>query len=165
MPFIMQPARIPAGGVFEIRGTEYATGQTFLRGEILVPEAGDTGNVVVGGVNPSQIVGVSLQAADTAPGFAAANNPATITGRLQKVSTCIANDQTVFQANLTNGSSTIVVPAATDKLMQYGVTAYSGQWTVDKAKTGAAARVTVVGIDSIRSIVFFRFLSSAIAGF
>lgn len=165
----MQPARIPAGGVFEIRGVDTVEAATFYRGAVLVLQSGDTGLALEGGVNPSQILGLALQGGDTAPGFAAANNPTTITGRLSKVSCAIANDQTIFQASLTNGSNVAVVPAKTDIGANYGITGYNAGttaavWVVDKAKIGASARVLITGLDTTRNIVFFRFLSSALLG-
>ena len=169
MPFIMQPARIPAGGVFPVQGVATVEPATFSRGAVLVAQNGDTGLALEGGVNPTQIIGVALQGGDTAPGFAAANNPTTITGRLSKVSCAIANEQTVFQASLTNGTSAPVAPTNADVNQSYGITGYSAGttaavWVVDKAKTGASARVIVTGFDTQRQIVFFQFLNSAMLG-
>lgn len=169
MPFIMQPARIPSGGVFSVQGVATAEPATFSRGAVLVAQAGDTGLAVEGGVNPTQIMGVALQGGDTGPGFQAANNPTTITGRLSKVSCAIANEQTIFQASLTNGSNVPIAPQNSDINQTYGITGYnagttSAVWVVDKAKTGAAARVTIVGYDTQRNIVFFQFLDSAMIG-
>lgn len=164
---IVQPARTPGGTVPDIRYMEYASGQTFIRGALVIYESGSTGDIVTAGVNPTSIVGVALQGADTAPGFAAANSPAVFTYRNRKVSVALANRTEVFRSSLTNGSSTVVTPAQTDVGASYGVTAYSGEWTVDRAKTGVNARVQVVGIDTAipggTGDVFWKFLESAIA--
>lgn len=167
MSLIMQPARIPGGGVFPVAGVTYpSSGQTFLRGAILVPQDGNTGLYVEAGVNPAVIAGLALQAVDTAPGFAMANNPATITGRETKVSMAQNVSQTIFEGTLTDGSSTRVTPAVTDIGQRYGVTAYSGVWTVDQAKVGNSARVEIVDIDTTtgKNLVFFRFLPSTQPG-
>lgn len=166
MPYPMQPARIPSGGVFDVLGAVYPDAQTFIRGAVMVPEAGNTGKYEEAGADPALIAGVALQGVDTAPGFAMANNPSPITGRQQKISMAIANTQTIFEATLTNGSATRVAPAQTDVGQQYGITAYSGVWTVDKAKTGASARVIVLGFSTInnRQLVFFKFLPANILG-
>lgn len=165
----MQPARIPAGGAFPIVGQPTVEPATFSRGAVLVLQAGNTGLCLEAGVNPTQIVGVALQGGDTNPGYAAANNPTTITGRSAEVSVATANKQTVFQATLTNGSNVAVQPVNADIGAQYGITGYNAGtvaavWVVDKAKTGASARVAVVDFDTVRQIVFFRFIDSSIIG-
>ena len=159
--------QIQGNKVEAIQYMEYATGQTFLSYEIVKMEAGNTGKIVVSGADPASgtIVGITLQAADSSPGFQMANNPATFTYRSQKVSVCRPNDETIFAGCLTNGSSTPVAAAVTDIGQQYGVTAYSGIWTIDKAKTGGSARVTIVGYDTDQNPdqVFFKFISSFLA--
>lgn len=140
-----------------------ATGQTFKTGEFLKYDG--SGNVIVCTADPGSgsIVGISLQPADTNPGFQAANTPATITGRNQTVTIAIPNDNTIFAAQFTNNSSTVIAPALTDVGVQYGITAYTGVWTVDKSKTGGSARVTIVGVDVVQQLVFFRIISSFLA--
>lgn len=159
MSRIMQPARVPGGGVEDIRGLPY-TG-TIYRGSVLVYSSNQ---VAVAGADPTAIVGVALQASDTNPGYAAANNPTTITGRSAVISVAVANRQTVFSATMTNGSSTRVAPASTDVGVDYGITAYTNVWTVDRNKTGASARVQVIGYDTggLTNLVFFKFLEAAI---
>ena len=160
MSRIMQPARTPSGQVFDVQALQSVSGATFLRGAVLTFTSGEVNE---GGTNPTPIVGVALQAADTNPGFAAANNPSPITGRQRKVSTARANDVTVFSATLTNGSSTRIAPVQADVGAQYGITAYSGVWTVDKNKTSTNARVTIVDIDTALNVVFFKFMDSHLA--
>lgn len=149
------------GQVPATRVLRYADGQTFGQGAILIWSAG---SVVVGGSDPTDIVGIALQGAATNPGYDAANSPSVITGRNQTVTVCIPNQTTIFAANLTNSSSTLVTPAQADVGVQYGVTAYSGKWTVDKGNT--ADRVEVVGFDTsvYGGIVFFKFLDSVLSG-
>lgn len=167
---------LPALRVHQIQGSkvegiqymDYTTGQTFLLGEVLIFDSGgNAGKVKVAGADPASgtIVGVSMQAADSSPGFSAANAPTTFTGRSQKVSVTRPNDETIFAGCFTNGSATPVAPALTDVGLQYGITAYSGVWTVDKAKTGGSARVVITGfdLDQVPDQVFFKFIASFLA--
>lgn len=156
---IMQPARTPGGTVPPVSYLNYKDNETFVRGAVLIY---DTGTVKIAGADPTGIVGVALQGAGTAPGYQAANNPATFTYRRQAVSVALAKRSEVFRAQITNGSSTPVAPAQTDVGVSYGITAYSGVWTVDRNKTGASARVEVVGFDDLTQDVFFSFLEAAI---
>jgi len=162
MPIKMRVHAVESGKVPAIQRISSANGQTFTDGAILVYSSGQ---VVEGGTNPDDLVGIALQPADTNPGFAMANNPATITGRTQAVSLARFNDFTVFMATLTNNSSATVAPTQADVGAQYGLTAYSGIWTVDKNKTGANARVEVTGFDTTvyGGVVFFKVMESHIS--
>lgn len=157
------PVRVHSTEGMKIPGTRrisQVNGQTFITGAVLIYSAGQ---VAEGGVNPTEIIGIAGQGADSNPGFSAANSPTVITGRVQAVTVFVANDQTTFMANLTNGSSTLVAPTQADVGVQYGITAYSGIWTVDKNKTAGNARVEVTGFDTTvyaPGVVFFKFLSS-----
>lgn len=155
--------QIQGNKVEAIQAMQYATGQTFILGAVLQSTGGE---VIVSVADPASgtVVGVALQGAATNPGYDAANSPATFTGRRQTVSVCRPNDETIFVGQLTNGSSALVTPAIADVEAQYGITAYSGIWTVDKAKTGGSARVNVVGFDADLKQVFFKWISSFLAG-
>jgi hypothetical protein len=159
MPRIMQPARVPAGQVPSVIGlTTVANPNALLiRGALVVSTAG---LIDVCGADPALIAGVALQDASSAPGYSAANNPTVVTGRTNKVSTAIANGVTEFSATFTNGSAVLIAPTQADVGVQYGVTAYAGVWTVDKAKTAASARVVITGIDTDSNVVFFRILKA-----
>lgn len=161
MAIYMQPARSGPGSVPSVTYGLYETAAAIVIGSVLIY---DTGNYDLAGADPALIAGVALQAAGTAPGYDAANSPVPITGRQQKIAVAIADRNTVFSAQLTNGSSTVVTPATTDVGSQYGITAYSGKWTVDRNKTGANARVQVIAIDLERNLVFFRWLADHIYG-
>lgn len=159
----MFTSRVLGGKVEPITRLAYTGTPAIVIGTVL---AWSSGYVAVAGADPTEIVGISLQAVDTNPGFAAANAPATITGRSSTVSVSRpAYGTIVYGANLTNGSSTIVAGAQTDVGVQYGITAYSGKWTVDKNKTGGSVRVEVVGFDPsiYGGVVFFTFLPTYLA--
>jgi hypothetical protein len=101
-----------------------------------------------------------MQDASSAPGYNAANSPATITGRTNYVSTAIANAVTEFSAELTNGSAVRIAPTQADVGQSYGVTAYAGVWTIDKAKTAGSARVIISDVDTDSGVVFFKVLKA-----
>lgn len=149
--------QVQGGGVEAIQYMQYATGQTFPIGAVLIYAAGE---VTVAGADPASntIVGYSLQGAGTSPGYDAANSPTTFTGRQQKVSVVRPNDQLIVQGEFTNGSSTLIASAQSDVGVSYGITAYTGVWTVDKNKTGGSARVIVTGFDADQFLVFFKFI-------
>lgn len=164
MPLVMQPARTGPGAVPLVAYAEYDTADTIVIGSVLILTSGIYN---LAGTDPAVIAGVALQAKDTAPGFQAANNPTTITGRETKIAIAVADRNTVFSATLTNGSSTRVAPAVTDIGAIYGITAYSGVWTVDKAKLTTDARVSIVGY-SLEGpgvgVVYFKWLADHIIG-
>ena len=140
------------------------TGTDIALGSVLV-WAG-SGLVGLSGANPAAgtIVGVALQAYGTNPGFDAANSPATITGRNTTISVVRPNNSTIFMANLTESSSTIATPAQTDVGVLYGITAYSGIWTIDRGKLSNDT-VEVLGFDTTvqLGVVFFRFMDAALS--
>lgn len=161
MPVLMQPARTAPGAVPSVVYGQYASADAIVQGSILTLTSGE---YTLAGTDPALIAGVALQAKDTAPGYQAANNPVPITGRQQKISVAVADRTAVFSATLTNGSSTRIAPVQSDVGAQYGVTAYSGVWTIDKAKTTTSARVSIVGINTDTNEVYFKWLADHIYG-
>ena len=147
------------GNVPVTRGLDYTSPATWQLGAVLVASSG---LVVEGGTNPTAIIGVSQQPADTNPGFQAANNPTVVTYRTSKVATAIADRINVFGSQLVNNSSTPIAPVQADMYAQYGLKSYSGVWVVDKNLTTTNARVEIIAIDTVKNLVFFKFLESAI---
>jgi hypothetical protein len=163
MSIVMQPARTGPGLVPLVGYQNYKTAEAIVIGTVLIY---DTGELAVAGADPALIAGVALQAAGTAPGYDAGNSPVPITGRQQKIAMAAADRNTVYSATLTNNSSTRIAPVAADVGINYGITVYSGVWTVDKNKTAANARVQIVGysIDISPGIVFFKWITDHIYG-
>lgn len=153
----MQVATAPVGQVPQILSltTVASPAATLIRGALVVAAAG---LIDTCGADPASIAGVALQDASSAPGYNAANSPATITGRTNRVSVAVANSITEFSAEFTNGSSTRIVPTQADVGVSYGVTAYSSIWTVDKNKTAGSARVQITRIDTDQNLVYFKVL-------
>lgn len=161
MGWPVRVARVPGGQAPDIQSLKHADAATFKLGALVVSAAGEINEC---GADPAAILGVALQAVKTSPGWDAANSPTVVTGRQQKVSVAVANRQTVFSAPLTNNSAVNIVPTQADVHVEYGLTAYSGEWTVDKNKTGASARVEIVGFDTNvnggKGVVFFKVLEA-----
>lgn len=166
MPIRMNAVRNPVGiGTPNIQALPYDSADAIVVGSVLISTAGIAN---LAGADPALILGIALQAADTNPGYQAANSPVPITGRSATIDIAIADANTIYMATLTNGSSTRIAPADANIRLQYGITAYSGIWTVDTAKTAADARVQIVGysteIYGAPGVVFFRFLADHIYG-
>lgn len=165
MPRPFQPARFAGAGAPENQSMQYAVGQTYVKGAVLVYEGGATGNVIEGGADPAAIVGVALEAADSKPGFNMNFNPTVVatTGRVRETTVAKANRQTIFTGRIVNGGTDPVTPAQTDIGKTYSILkAAGGEWTLDAADV-ANQRVRIVDIDIDAKIAFFRFLEANLA--
>jgi hypothetical protein len=155
------PARVPSSiGVPDIQYLQHTSGYAGILGSVVVFSSGE---IAVAGADPTGIVGVALAAANTAPGYNMQNNPTVITGRQRKIAVARANRITVFVGYLTTSSSTKVNPTIANVGVSYGITAYSGIWTVDTGKTGATERVTVIDFEPLTNSVLFKFKEAALA--
>jgi len=152
------PAYGPGNGSPLILQYNATSGADFAVGAVLVLSSGE---VTAAGADPSAgtILGVAMAEEDSAPGYNMANQPAVVTWRTKNVPVAVANGN-IFIGRLTNGSSTVIAPVAGDIGQSYGITAYSGVWSVDKAKTSTSARVVVLKIDTDNNKVWFRFIES-----
>jgi len=163
---IFEPAMTPTSSAPETQGMVYTTGQTFLKGAILVFDGGNIGQVIEGtSPNPAAIVGVALDAPGSHPGFALNFDAAVVarTGTTQQVGVAKANRLTVFSGRMVNGGTDPVTPAQTDigiayELLKTG----AGEWVVNQAAT-TNTKVRIVDIDVASKIVFFRFLEANLA--
>jgi hypothetical protein len=124
----------------------YATGQTFLKGALVVDNA--NGEVVECGADPAAILGIAMQAAGTGPGYgvADAGSATVFTGRAQEVVVAIADRTSQFTARGVNGGTDPVLPLLTHIGEQYGVTKVGSDWVIDFAKTAGSARVEITDI-------------------
>ena len=163
---VMVPARMPFSAAPEVTTLQYTTGQTFIKGAVLVYDSGgNQGNVIEGGANPTPIVGVALEAPASKPGFSV-NFDSTVvarTGTVTKVSVAKANRLTVFSSRMVNGGTDPVTPANTDIGVAYGILKTgAGEWVVDQSNV-ATTRVRIIAIDASLFVVFFRFLEANLA--
>lgn len=152
MSRIFIPARFPGGGAPSVLSMAYKTLETFVKGSVLIF---DTGEVVIGLVDPTPIVGVALEDVASKPGFEVGHQSQVIatTGRVQQVSVAIANDVTTF-----SGAGTRA-PLATDVGVEYGILNTAGIWQVDPADA-VNTRVVVTDVDLLQDIYFFKFLDA-----
>lgn len=105
--------------------------QTFKAGAVVVLNG--AGKVMEAGVNPAGIMGVS-----EGDGL----NIAAPTDA-DKTKFAVADPNTIFVGNVSTGQTT----AQTDVTSAYGITKVGENWTIDKTKTGASARVRIVDLD------------------
>jgi len=142
----------------------YTTGQTFLKGAIVVPDAA-TGRIIEAAANPASITGIALEAPGSKPGFQVNFDAAVVarTGTVQEVSVAKANRITIFSGRMVNGGTDPVTPVQADLGTAYGVLKTgAGEWVVNQADT-TTTRVRVIDIDIDNKIVFFRFLEANLA--
>lgn len=164
MGYPMQLAQVPGGGTFNAKAFNPTTGQTFIRGAVVIFDGGSPGNIKEATTGPTTgVLGVALQGVATGPGNQMANSPATITWQELVITVGVADNVTIFQATGVNGSATRVVALATDVGKTYGLSKYT-DWAVDKSLTGGSACVTIVEVDLMRNLFLFKFLAAAIAG-
>lgn len=150
--FAMQPAQHLSGNFIE--GTDRASGsdQTYPRG---TPVTWDTGSKELdehgGGSTVTNILGVSLEG--TVAGVE--DNPS---GR---VNLALASRLNVFVAKLTNNAGVVQTPDTANINVEYGMVKTGTVWSVDESDTTDKV-LEVIGIDTERDVVYFKFIESAI---
>lgn len=164
---IFQPARLQnSSGVFEVQSMRYDAAETFIKGACVV-EASD-GEIVECGADPASILGVSLAAVNSYPGYEVANdNLVTVrTGVTQEIPIVIANRATIFSGRGVNGGTDPVTPLQTHIGEQYGVVKVGSEWVIDVSDT-TALRVEVVDITEALGpkvgFFLFKFLEAILA--
>ena len=124
--------------------------ETYIEGALLILDSGDSNRLDEGGTDPVNIEGIAARSAIGTAATAIPYYPA-----LPGV---------VFEGSLDDGSAAGTgTITASDFGASYGVTRDSGGiWYVDKNKTGADARVKIIGFrDALTTItgrVYFVFL-------
>lgn len=152
------PARTPDGEVPEVQSVSYLTGQLIVRGAVVFTDA--AGLLNLAGANPASILGVALEDAASKPGWQAANSPTVITGRVQEVSTAIANRSSVFSGRMISGATDPFTPLQADLNTSFNIVNQgNGDWVIDHANV-AAARVRVVDVDIPNNLALFKFLEA-----
>lgn len=157
---IFIPAMLTPGTAPLVLCPQYDTGQTFIKGALLVFNG--SGLVVECGADPTLVAGVAGQAVNTSYGYDAANSPVPVTGREPVVSMCVANSTTIFSGRMINGGTDPVTPALTDIGVNYGVAkTAAGEWVVDQADTTHDV-VIIVKVDITNKFVYFKFLPAVL---
>lgn len=143
------------------------SGEDFVLGAPLTINAGEVDEIDTDDV--TLIVGVAGAADASAYGYDMADSPTVITGRANTVPVWRATRDTVFIGQLSNGTTSLVVPDAANVGTQYGVIRQSdGTWTVDEADT---TNDVVNVIDFVTQgpecadpfgLVYFKFIQSTL---
>jgi uncharacterized glyoxalase superfamily protein PhnB len=159
----IQFARRGGTGVPLIQSQKYKTGEAIIKGSLLAEDANGELILHLGGTNKA-VVGIALEAADSRPGFDAANSPTVVTGRKQELSYVVADLETVFSAQLTgDGGATITTAAQTHVGEEYGVVKDAdGIWYIDTTET-VTKIFDIVDFDADLNVVFVKFRTDAIA--
>lgn len=156
MPFRMQPAQFPNGGWPECVDRAPGSDQTYPRG---TPVTWDTASQELDehalSTTVTNILGVSMEGVTAG----VAHNPSGM------VAVALASRSNVFMAALVNGSGVVQTVDEANINVEYGLLDIGSgldEWTaVDEADTTNVV-VEVIGIDTDRNIVFFKFIESAI---
>lgn len=157
-----QPAR-NAKTVPQVQSIQYATGQVFLKGALVVDSV--NGELVECGADPVSILGVTLEPCGGKPGYGVPNaDQVTVTtGRQQEVSVAIADRDTQFSGRAVNGGTDPVVPLQTHIGEKYGVAKVGNDWVIDMAET-VATRIQITDVDLYGNNLFlFKFLEANLA--
>lgn len=161
---IVIPARQPGSpGAPDVQGMFYTTGQTFIKGAVLIPDAA-TGRVIEGASAAVTILGVALEGAGSKPGreLNFDSQVAVRTGVAQEVSVAKANRLTVFSSRMINGGTDPVTPVQADINKKYGlIRTAAGEWAVNQADVTTVA-VVIVDADFVNAIVFWKFLEAVL---
>lgn len=164
MPRIVIPARNSnAPGAPEVTSMFYTTGQTFLKGAVLIPDAA-TGRVIEGASAAVTVIGVALEGAGSKPGreLNFDSQVAVRTGVVQEVSVAKANRTTIFSSRMVNGGTDPVTPVQADIDKKYGlIRTAAGEWAVNQADVTTVA-VIIVDADFDNKIVFWKFLEAVL---
>ena len=167
LPF--RPAYVEGGGTTSMVHYVVKSGEDFVAGAPLTINAGevdelDTNDVtlIVGVANAQDASNFGYSVSDMA-------DSAFVTGRENTVPIWIANSSTVFVGQLSNGTTSLVVPDAANVGEDYGLIRQSdGTWTVDEADTTNVV-VTVVKFETQGENcpdpfgrVYFKFLRSTL---
>lgn len=157
---IFRPGKFAGVTSPEVQSMQYATGQTFKIGAVLIYNAGE---VVEGGADPTGIVGVAAADAGGGPGFEVnfASRVTATTGRVQEIPVYKANRNTVFSGRLENAGA-IVTPTVAIIGTAYGLLKNGNDWVVDQTEV-ANTRVRIVDIDIPTLMVLFKFLEANLA--
>ena len=166
LPF--RPAYVEGGGTASTRHYAVKSGESFVEGAPLTINSGEVDELDTDDV--TLIVGVAGAADESAFGYDMGDSDgAVVTGRANTVPVFVAGRDVVFIGQLSNGTSSLVVPDAANVGVAYGVIRQSdGSWTVDEADTTNDV-VTVIGFKTQGpecsdpyGLVYFKFLQSTL---
>jgi hypothetical protein len=155
---IFIPARGGAG-VPVTQSMVMTASQTFKRGAVLIFASGGAGTVEEGSTDPTPIVGVAAEDANTKPGESLGFDDSVVArtgGSVGEISVHRANRMTIFSGR---GSSN---PTLTNIDEVYGIVKSGDDWIVDLTES-SNTRLEVVDIDTNENIFFFKFMEAHLA--
>jgi hypothetical protein len=162
MARIIELARIPSGTP-NVLSVKYKTGEAIVKGSLVQYDA--NGELILCPADPvagsGGVAGVALEAANSRPGWDAANSPTVVTGRKQEISIAVADRSQIFSSRMVNGGTDPETPAQTDVDTKFGVVKVGSDWAVDKADVVNVV-VEIVDFDAGRKIVYWKFLEAVI---
>ena len=169
MPLPMRAAYIEGGAVPPIKHCVLASG-TPTQGAIMKFSSNNTIVEITGPTDISgTILGVAKAGSQSAFGFDMGDAAgAVVTGRADTIPLDLAETDVVFVGQISSAANTLVVPAASDVGVAYGVIKNSdGTWTVNRANTtNLTVRVLDFRLPSEQvsdpfGLVFFKFITAA----
>lgn len=164
LPF--RPSHVEGGGSPVVRHYTVKSGETFYLGSPATINAGEVDEIDTNDV--TLVVGVAGAANQAGYGYGMADQPSFVTGRADTIPVFIANRNTVFMGQLSNGTTSLVVPdAANVDGVGFGIIQQTdGTWTVDEADTTNKLVQVVdfdLGLGGTYGVVFFKFFAAALA--
>lgn len=163
-----RPAYVEGSGTPSVRHYVVKTGEDFIGGAPMTINAGEVDEIDTNDV--TLVVGVAAAGDQSAFGYDMGDTAgAVVTGRADTVPVWLANRDVVFVGQLSNGTSSLVVPDAANVGVDYGLIRQSdGTWTVDEADE---TNVVVTIVDFVTQgpecsdaygLVYFKFLQSTL---
>lgn len=156
------------GVFFPVRHYPIVSGESFVLGAPLTQNSQEVDEIDTNDV--TLILGIAGAASESAFGYGNADTVSHVTGRENTVPVFLADRNQIFEGQLSNGTTSLVVPDNDNVGEDYGVVRQSdGTWTVDEADT---TNVVVQIIDFVTQgaecadpfgKVYFRFLASTLA--
>ena len=169
MPLPMRAAYLEGSGTPAVKHFVLASG-TPVQGAVMKYGSNNTIVEITGATDISNtILGVAVAGNQSAFGYDMGDSAgAVVTGREDTIPLQLANRDVVFVGQLSNGTTSLVVPDAANVGVAYGLIKQTdGTWTVNEANT---TNLTVRVIDFVTQgpecsdpfgLVFFKFLAAA----
>lgn len=154
--------KMPAGTAPNTEVVAATAGQTFLRGALVIMDS--NGTLVECGANPAAVFGVAGADAFQGYGYAAANNPAPITGQGEKntgVPVIVADRKSIYSGRAINGATDPLTPTVAMRKVKYGVSKVGSDWVINQADTTNLV-VQIIDVDIPNKVFFFKVLESVL---
>lgn len=158
-----RPARFGGLGAPEVQSIKYKTAEAIKLGSLVLLDANGELTIFGGGTDAT-VLGVAGEPAASKPGFNLPNDNITsfVTGRVQEVSTWLADRNAVFSCRGKSTTTDPVVPTQTIVGETRGVAVDAdGEWYMDMDEVTTNI-LRVVDIDIPNKIFFVKFLEAVL---